>query len=418
MRAEGGPGTVTGFDKASLEAMLGHLGQGSIDAEARFDALARFEELPRWSSIRGGRGWKHDLAKLDFSELAPFDSAPSAELDVEALLPNARRNGVIVERFSIAREQHRDAFEAAFAHAVDTRDDAFASLALAFQSHGVFVYVPAGISVDEPLVLGYEARTAALFPYTLVSLGDGARAHVVERISAVDGAPFVCGITELVLGAKAHLNYAVDQRAAQTTRSIMTRRAALGADAVLEIALAELGSDHTVSRLRAYGRGAGASINVAVLFFSDGKQHVDIETEAVHAARDTTSHTVVRSAGIDVGQGRYVGNIKILAEAHGADASLRDDALLLSQGAHIDSVPALEIAANDVKAFHGATVGAISEDELFYAESRGIARTDAERMIALGFFEPAVSRFPSEDLRNELRAVLERKIVSRTGARP
>ncbi len=417
MRAEGEAGTITGFDTASLEAMLGRLGEGSIDAQARFDALARFQELPRFSSIRGGRRWKHDLAKLDFSSLVPFDATQGAELDVEALLPNARRGGVVVERFSIAREHHREAFEAAFGSAVDTRDDAFASLALAFQSHGVFVHVPAGVSVDEPLVLGYEARAAALFPYTLVSLGDGARAHVVERISAVEDAPFVCGITELVLGAKAHLSYAVDQRAAASTRSIMTRRATLGADAVLDVALAELGSDHTVSRLRAYGRAPGASINVAVLFFSDGKQHVDVETEAVHAARDTTSQTVVRSAGIDVGQGRYVGNIKILAEAHGADASLRDDALLLSQGAHIDSVPALEIAANDVKAFHGATVGAISEDELFYAESRGIARTDAERMIALGFFEPAVARFPGEELRDELRAVLERKIVSRTGAR-
>ena len=121
----------------------------------------------------------------------------------------------------------------------------------------------------------------------------------------------------------------------------------------------------------------------------------------------------MRSAGTGHGQGRYFGNIKILADAHGADASLRDDALLLSAGAHIDSVPALEIAANDVKAFHGATVGAISEDELFYAESRGIARADAERMIALGFFEPAISRFPTDALRAELRSALGLKLRSR-----
>jgi Fe-S cluster assembly protein SufD len=138
---------------------------------------------------------------------------------------------------------------------------------------------------------------------------------------------------------------------------------------------------------------------------------VDIETETVHAAGNTSSETIVRSAGTDRGQGRYVGNIKILAEAHGAEASLRDDALLLSEGAHIDSVPALEIAANDVKAFHGATVGAISDEEIFYAESRGIERSEAERMIALGFFEPAVSRFPTESLRDEIRSVLENKIV-------
>ncbi len=86
----------------------------------------------------------------------------------------------------------------------------------------------------------------------------------------------------------------------------------------------------------------------------------------------------------------------IAANAHGADASLRDDVLLLSKDAHIDSIPALEIAANDVKAFHGATVGSIDEDELFYAQSRGLAREEAERMIALGFFEPAIALFPLE----------------------
>jgi Fe-S cluster assembly protein SufD len=125
---------------------------------------------------------------------------------------------------------------------------------------------------------------------------------------------------------------------------------------------------------------------------------------------------IVRSAGTGRGQGRYVGNIKILPEAHGASASLRDDALLLSKGAHIDSIPALEIAANDVKAFHGATVGAISDEELFYAESRGIERSQAERMIAIGFFEPAVSRFPTDALRDEIRLVLENKISSKASS--
>ncbi len=84
--------------------------------------------------------------------------------------------------------------------------------------------------------------------------------------------------------------------------------------------------------------------------------------------------------------------------------------MLLSKDAHIDSIPALEIAANDVKAYHGATVGALDEDGLFYMTSRGIERAAAERMIALGFFEPAVDRFPTEALRDELRAVLEEKV--------
>ena len=400
-----------GVSQESLEALLAHLGEGSIGATARFDALARYQELPVRASVRGGRRWKHDLAKLDLSQIVPFSAVPDAEIDVESLSPAARRAGVTIERFSRARERHREAFERAFGAALDTRDDKFASLALAFQNHGTFIDVPAGMAIDEPIVIGYEARGEALFPYTLVSVGAGADVTILERLASIDGDAFVCAATEIVVGEGARVAYAVEQRTSPSARTIATRRAALAANAVLNIAFAELGAKHAVSRFRSVEAFAGAHTGVVAVFFSDGDQHVDIETETVHAAGNTTSETIVRSAGTHRGQGRYLGNIKILANAHGADASLRDDALLLSEGAHIDSVPALEIAANDVKAFHGATVGAISDEEIFYAQSRGIERSEAERMIALGFFEPAVSRFPTEALRAEVRTALENKLT-------
>ncbi|MBD5657353.1 MAG: SufD family Fe-S cluster assembly protein, partial [Candidatus Eremiobacteraeota bacterium] len=343
-----------GFSKRSLEALLAHLGPGSIEANARYDALARFEELPVRVTIRGGRGWKHDLTKLDFSGMLPYESL-GTELDLETLSPAARRKGAVIERFSLARERHRDVFEHAFGRAVDTRDDKFASLALAFQNHGAFIHVPAGVELDEPIVIGYEARAAALCPYTLVSLADGARATVVERLAATSGSAFVCGLAELVIADSARLTYVADQRTPIGTRLIMNRRAVLGADAHLDVALAELGGGYSMSRFRSLEGSRGGRTGVVALFFSDGDQHIDLETETIHAAGATSSETIVRSAGTGRGQGRYLGNIKILADAHGAEASLRDDALLLSAGAHIDSVPALEIAANDVKAFHGAT---------------------------------------------------------------
>lgn len=407
----GSAGTsVRGVSKASLDALVAHFGDGAVSSQQRYDALARFEELPVRESIRGGRTWKRDLAKLDLSTVPTFE-ANDVELDLEALLPAARRAGVTIERISLARERHAAAFERAFGMAVDTRDDKFASLALAFQNHGVFIDVPAGVAIDEPIVIGYEARAAALFPYTLVSVGDGARVTIVERLSGTEDAPFVCAIDELVVGANAHVTFAVDQRLSLNTRMLATRRATLGANAELHLAMAELGGDHAVTKVRAVENAAGSRASVTALFFSAGHQHIDVATETIHAGENTSSDTVVRTAGIEHGQGRYLGNIKILPSGHGTDASLRDDALLLSSGAHVDSVPALEIAANDVKAFHGATVGAISEEEIFYAQSRGISREEAERMIALGFFEPAVARFPGEALRAELRDALAAKLT-------
>jgi Fe-S cluster assembly protein SufD len=405
---------VRGVGRDALAALIAAHGEGSIPSAARYDALARYEELPVKSPSRPGRGWKHDLNKIDLSELEPFERRDVAELDVETLLPAARRHGVVIEHFSHARARHRDAFERAFGKALDSRDDKFASLALAFQNHGVFIDVPAGVTLDEALVVGYEARAAGLFPYTLVSIGEDSRVAIVERLSGALGAPFVCGVTELVVGRNAQLNYAVDQRLPAATRAIFTRRARLGAGASLDLAFAELGGLLSVSRARVEAAEEGSHANIAAVFFANEDQHVDLETEAIHAAGHTASETVVRSAGTGRGQGRFLGNIRILAHAHGTEASLKDDALLLSPGAHIDSIPALEIAANDVKAFHGATVGAISEDELFYAQSRGIPRTEAEQMIALGFFEPALTRFPSDTLRAEIRGVLAAKLGTGT----
>jgi Fe-S cluster assembly protein SufD len=396
---------VRGVGREALDRLLAEGGAGSISERERYDALARYHEMPVRIAGKPSRSWKYDLAKLDLSEIA-IASAVS-----RATLP-ARRDGVTIEPFSLARERGRNEFERAFGRAVDTRDDKFASLALAFQNDGLFVSIPAGAQIDEPIVLEYAAGAAALFPYTLVAVGAGARVTLLERLGGSAGAPLVCGITELVAGDGARVTYAVDQRTSGATKAILTRRATLGADAVLGIGLAELGGALAVSRLRIVAAAPGARAETSAAFFATGDQHVDIETEVIHAAGHTTSDTVVRSVGTGRGQGRYLGNIKILAHAHGAEASLKDDALLLSGDAHIESVPALEIAANDVKAFHGATVGCISEDELFYAQTRGIPRPEAERMIALGFFEPAVSRFPGEALRAALRAALANKLGS------
>ena len=394
---------IRGVSKPSLDALIAERGEGSIPAPLRYDALARFEELPVRQTLRGGRTWKHDLTKLDLSNIEPPQKlaaapAPSAEL---------ARRGVIVCDFDTARAEHPQEFAAAFGTAVDTRDDKFASLALAFQSGGAFVWIPEGVQLDDPIVLDYHLSGSA-FPYTLVALGRGASATVLEHIAG-DGA-FLCGIGEFVVGEKATLRYTIDQRAGDTTRIIATRRALLGRDSTIVLGTAELGAQHAVTRVRIAANEPGGLAEVTAFFFADRDQHVDLETEVVHAAAATRSDTVVRSAGTGHGQGRYIGNIKILKNAHGADAALRDNALLLSEHSHVDSVPALEIAANDVKAYHGATVGAISEDEIFYAQSRGLSRAEAERMIALGFFEPAIARFPGEALREEFRAALRGKL--------
>jgi Fe-S cluster assembly protein SufD len=424
---------VLGVSAGALAALIARMGEGSIPSAARYDALARFAELPARGPTRG-RYWKHDLSKLDLSNVATL---PPSEADANDLLapsgPLAGNiaytqiddrwlcdaRGGLVEPLATARARRSEAFERAFGSAVDTRDDKYASLALAFQNGGAFVAIPDGARIDEPIVIAYEAHHAALFPYTLVYVGAGASATIVERLRTNPsgatrreaGAPFVCGITEVVAGDRSDVTVVALQDADVSARIIMTRRAVLGVDARLAPCVADLGAELSLDRIRANQRGRGGSVSLTGVFFAGGDQHVDLETEIAHDVGDTRSDTIVKSAATGRGQGRYLGNIHIAANANGSDASLRDDALLLAKQAHIDSVPALEIASNDVKAFHGATIGSIDEDVLFYAESRGIARPDAERMIALGFFEPAIGRFPTEPLREHLRREVERKLT-------
>ena len=400
-------GPITGFGEDSLASLVAR-DAGAIDPHARRAALARYHALPAPGG-RPGRSWQHDLNKLDFSATESVSEAPAVQIRVDE---TAVRRGLIACDLAQAARDHAEFFTAAFGKALDATSEKFGSLAIAFQNVGAFISIPAGVAVEEPIEVVYRGDRGALFPYTLVVAGEGARATIIERLATATATGFVCGASEIVLARGATLTYVSMQEADAAGRTFMTRAARPGADAHVQWALAELGSALAVTTLRSILAEPGAKSDIAGLFFATGDQHVDLRTDVDHISGDTESQTLVKSVVADHAQARYYGNIAIVAHAHGSSASLKDDALILTPTAHVDSVPALEIAANDVRAFHGATVGALDEEQIFYLMSRGIARPDAERAIALGFFEPAVMRFPTAALRDELHRVLEAKVVA------
>jgi len=396
------PVAVARISKPGLELIID---DKRDDAAGRRAAFERYEQLPI-PTAPPGRYWKRDLAKLDFD--AGLTHGITQNFTVA---PPARKPGVIVCDLTEAIVRYPDLVGAALGAATAKAETKFSALTRAFRDAGTFVYVPAGVMLDAPIGLSYHARGSA-FPYTLVVAGAGARFAVVERLTAEDGASVVCGVSEIVAERSAAVSFAATVVSGSGT-TIATRRASCAEDAHVECALADLGGALVVDSVVTSADARGAASSITALFFATGDEHADLTSEVRHVAGNTTSQTLVRSAAADRGQGRYFGNITIARSAHGADATLRDDALLLSKAAHIDSVPALEIAANDVKAFHGATIGSIGEAELFYAQSRGIPHADAEKMIALGFFEPAIARFPTGELRDELRRALEQKMDAR-----
>jgi Fe-S cluster assembly protein SufD len=372
-----------------------------VDLDARTAALDRYETA-HTGRAKPGRYWRIDLDALAFDASSIDPIAGEVRIDN----PHAR---VTACDLRTAAKLHPAALARAFG-ATGARDTKFGALATAFAHAGAFIHVPADTACDDPIVVTYSVRAgSAFFPTTVVLLERGARATVIER-GLGGAAAFVCGVTEIVTEENADLTYAVAQLFPDDARVISTRAALPGRDARVALAAAELGGALAVSDIAIAVERPGADAQVTTVFFPRGSEHVDVSSGVDHRVGNASSFTVVKSAATGSGQARYVGNIRIAANAQGSDASLRDDALLLSPKSHIDSVPALEIAANDVKAYHGATVGALDDSQIFYMESRGIERNAAERMIALGFFEPALARFPTEALRAELRVALEAKL--------
>jgi Fe-S cluster assembly scaffold protein SufB len=206
--------------REALEAHIARREEGSIPADLRREAFSQYEHLamPRPPQ---GRYWKQTYAKLDGAQLR----SQASDRANDAMGPK----GVIVAAFHHARARHAPLFERAFRQALGPLDDPFAALAFAFQSSGHFIHVPAEVVVDEPIVIAYDASEQ--FPYTLVSLGQGAQATIVEEIGNenTDTAAFMCGISEVVLADRARLTYTALQEAGPHDRLFMTRRARCGA---------------------------------------------------------------------------------------------------------------------------------------------------------------------------------------------
>ena len=365
----------------------------------------REAELDAFAATRTGREKPSQYWKIDLENLVLPQGAAAGSVTIE----NASR--AIAVDLSTATQEHAEQFARAFRKAIEPQHK-FAHLTLANAQLGAFIYVPADCAIDQPIVVRYRAGDGeTIFPYTVVLAEHGARVTVIERLELGSNA-FACGVAEVVTEEGADVTYASAQFAPADARVLFTRAARPGRNARVAWASAELGAGLSVTDLAIAIVQPGVDAKIATLFFPTGSQHVDIVSSIDHRIGDATSQTLVKTAAAGRGQGRYLGNIRIAAHAQHSDASLRDDALLLSKTAHIDSVPALEIAANDVKAYHGATVGALDDDSIFYMTSRGIDRDAAERMIALGFFEPAIDRFPTESLRDELRVALQAKVTA------
>jgi len=419
-------------------------------ARRRRSALERFQAAPLPTGEE--EIWRYSrVGDLNLGSYAPADPPPTAGGERAALPSPARdlldrlgaRAGLVVTRNGAITSTELDETERAAGVRLepasthpggeqmlgsasgcfpDEAVDAFEALADAFAADALALSVPAGHEVNGPVVvvhvIGAQAGATtgpsiAAFPRTVVSLDPNAQATVVELLISGDEAVLVLPTIELIAGDGARLTHNLIQQLGRQAWQVGRLFASAGRDATLRSFQASLGGSFARSRTDSILTGQGGSTQLLAAFFGDEDQMHDFRTLQEHAAPRTTSDLVFKGAVAGTSRSVYSGLIRMRPGARGANAFQTNRNLVLSDGAHADSVPNLDIQENDVRCSHASAVGPVDEEQRFYLESRGVPAAVAERLILLGFFRellervtPAVGDFVVAAIANRVTAAV------------
>jgi Fe-S cluster assembly protein SufD len=327
--------------------------------------------------------------------------------------PELTRRGVIFTDLQTAEHEHADQLAKIMGQTVRPDEGRFAALAAALAHTGVLVYIPRGVQVEAPLhsLLWGPGAGLAYFSHIMVWLEEGASLTYVHESSSpteARGQAMHAGLVEVHVGDGANLRFVELQSWGEHVWNFSHERARVGRDANLDWIFGALGSHLTKNFSDLDLAGDGATGRMSGFYFTDGDQHLDHDTQQNHLAPHTTSDLLFKGAERLQPFG-VAGMIYVAPGAQKTDGYQANRNLVLSKKARADSIPGLEILADDVRCTHGATVGKIDPEPIFYLLSRGIPYPDAERLVVEGFFDPIMQRIPFEGVRERFQqAILEK----------
>jgi Fe-S cluster assembly protein SufD len=293
-------------------------------------------------------------------------------------------------------------------------DEKFAAHNAAMWTNGLLVHVPRGVELEKPIYVRVTnaVEGGAVFWRLLVVADPESRFTVIEEYasSASDLAGYTNAAVEIVVGQAAKVEYVSVQNLSRSTWHFASHHARVERDAELDWVAGGFGSAKGKIRIQNDLAGPGATSRVTGAYFADGTQHLDYDTFQEHLAPSTTSDFAFKGALRDTARAVWRGMIRVEEGAQKTNAYQENRNLLLSKTAHADSIPGLEIMANDVRCTHGATLGQVDREQLFYLMTRGLTRAEAERLIVRGFFQDVLDRVELEPVREALAAALEARI--------
>jgi len=321
--------------------------------------------------------------------------------------------GVVFGSLDELVNTHGDLIERHLFTAVDPGYDKFAALHAACWAGGTLLYVPRNVTIDEPLhVINGMTAGGTDLGHTLVIIEEGAEATILFETASpahADGG-FHCGGTEVIVGPRARLRLVTLQNWGHGVWNFGHQKAKVGRDASLQWTLAAMGSRLSKVNQHVELVGKGAECQVNGVLFAEDKQHISYHTLQHHVAESCRSDFLYKAALQDKARTVWRGMIKVDHDAQKTDGYQRNDNLLLSTSARADSIPGLEIEADDVRCTHGSTSGKVDEELIFYAQTRGFTRKEATRIIVSGFFQQIFDRITIESVRDALGQAISRRV--------
>ena len=342
-------------------------------------------------------------------EIILTQSSATITLDKEL-----QAQGVIFTDLETALITHPDLVQKVMGKLIKPDEDKFGALAAAMAKKGVLLYVPKGVKVPSPLHSLYWAsgEKTAFFSHFLVYLDEGAEVTYVHESSSPSGSDVQSmhsGLMEILVGENAKLAFVELQSWGENIWNFTHERINVERDGKVDWIFGALGSHLTKNFSDLNLIGEGATGKMSGFYFTDGKQHLDHDTQQNHLAPHTTSDLLFKGALVGESRSVWQGMVYVAPNASKTDGYQANRNLVLDRRARADSIPGLEILTDDVRCSHGATVGKIDAEEIYYLESRGLPRTDAERLIVEGFFDPIMQRIPFEGVKNRFqRAIVEK----------
>jgi Fe-S cluster assembly protein SufD len=334
-----------------------------------------------------------------------------AEIDLD---PALAERGVVVQDLATAARERPDLVREHLGSAVAMDADRFAAVNGALWNVGVFVHVPRGVRVDAPVRVArwLSEGGVAVLPRTLIVAEANSHIAYVDEFGSPDlSEPAVSlGAVEVIAREGADVQYVALQQWGEGVHHLSMQRTIAQRDSNLDTLVVNLGASVARVDLAASLEGPGARSDMLGLYFARGRQHFDHNTRQDHVSAQANSDLLYKGALYDQSKTVFRGVIRVFPGAQQTDAYQTNRNLLLSDRAEAVSLPNLEIEADDVKCSHGATVGQLDEEEMFYLRSRGLTREQAERLVIFGFFGEVLDRLPLPAVVEELKSAIEAKI--------